>query len=214
MASVSRLRSARRAQGQFLLTTTLETTSPLVARTTPGNLQRLLHGPSNLTTFSTYSNQPRSSLGDYTVSLGGWSTVAVRGSRSSTGGPVIAKNFDYLPQIQPYYILRESKPQGGSSSNSLLLLLSERWTRSMKQASASRTTMPSQRRSLSNPPHRFRSSLRKLSTGVPPSTMPNKALQCTSSRGKLASAPQFEATEYKIAVGRGTAFLNVLDIRG
>ncbi len=58
----------------------------------------------------------RWSLGDYTISLDGCSTVAVKGSRSATGGPVIAKDFDYLPQIQLYYILRENKLQDGLSS--------------------------------------------------------------------------------------------------
>jgi Acyl-coenzyme A:6-aminopenicillanic acid acyl-transferase len=38
--------------------------------------------------------------------------VAVRGSRSATGGPVIARNFDYLPLVQPLYALRESRASG------------------------------------------------------------------------------------------------------
>lgn len=54
-----------------------------------------------------------SSLGDMTVSLGGCSAMAVRGSRSATGKPIIAKNFDYLPLIQPLYSLRISGPADG-----------------------------------------------------------------------------------------------------
>ena len=47
---------------------------------------------------------------------GGCSAVAVRGRRSATGEPMIAKNFDYLPLVQPLYSLRESRPQGGFRS--------------------------------------------------------------------------------------------------
>lgn len=38
------------------------------------------------------------------------SAVAVRGRRSATGTPIIAHNFDYLPLVQPFYILRDSRP--------------------------------------------------------------------------------------------------------
>ena len=44
--------------------------------------------------------------------LGACSAVAVRGSRSATGGALIARNFDYLPLVQPLYTLRESRPAG------------------------------------------------------------------------------------------------------
>src|SRR5262249_3385978 len=44
------------------------------------------------------------------------SAVAVRGLRSATGEPVIARNFDYLPIVQPLYTLRESRPQSGFRS--------------------------------------------------------------------------------------------------
>ncbi len=44
------------------------------------------------------------------------SAVAVRGSRSATGEPIIAHNFDYLPIVQPFYTLRESRPKGGLRS--------------------------------------------------------------------------------------------------
>lgn len=41
------------------------------------------------------------------------SAVAVRGSRSATGEPIIARNFDYLPLVRPFYALRDSRPTGG-----------------------------------------------------------------------------------------------------
>jgi len=44
------------------------------------------------------------------------SAIAVRGSRSATGEPIIAHNFDYLPIVQPFYILRESRPSGSLRS--------------------------------------------------------------------------------------------------
>ncbi len=40
------------------------------------------------------------------------SAVGVRGGRSAGGEPLIARNFDYLPLVQPYYFLRESRPEG------------------------------------------------------------------------------------------------------
>ena len=46
----------------------------------------------------------------------GCSAVAVRGNRSAAGEPVIARNFDYLPLVQPYYILRETRPTRGLRS--------------------------------------------------------------------------------------------------
>ncbi len=44
------------------------------------------------------------------------SAVAVRGRRSADGQPIIARNFDYLPIVQPFYSLRESRPTGGMRS--------------------------------------------------------------------------------------------------
>jgi hypothetical protein len=41
------------------------------------------------------------------------SAVAVRGARSASGEPIIARNFDYLPLVQPFYILRECRPASG-----------------------------------------------------------------------------------------------------
>jgi Acyl-coenzyme A:6-aminopenicillanic acid acyl-transferase len=41
------------------------------------------------------------------------SAVAVRGARSATGEPILAHNFDYLPMLQPFYVLRASRPRGG-----------------------------------------------------------------------------------------------------
>jgi hypothetical protein len=48
--------------------------------------------------------------------LAACSAVAVRGARSATGEPIIARNFDYLPLVQPCYIVRESRPRGASRS--------------------------------------------------------------------------------------------------
>jgi hypothetical protein len=51
-----------------------------------------------------------------TPPLGGCSAVAVRGARSATGEPMIARNFDYLPLLQPLYSLRATRPAGGFRS--------------------------------------------------------------------------------------------------
>ena len=40
----------------------------------------------------------------------------MRGSRTADGAPVIARNFDYLPLVQPYYVTRESAPRDGFRS--------------------------------------------------------------------------------------------------
>jgi len=48
--------------------------------------------------------------------LGACSALAVRGARSRTGEPIIAKNFDYFTLVQPFFILRESRPRDGFSS--------------------------------------------------------------------------------------------------
>jgi hypothetical protein len=55
-----------------------------------------------------------SSVRECTVTppLGGCSAVAVRGGRSATGEPIVAHNFDYLPLVQSFYFLRESRPSG------------------------------------------------------------------------------------------------------
>ncbi len=57
-----------------------------------------------------------SSVGGCTASPGACSAVAVRGSRSATGEPIVARNFDYLPLVQPYYVIRESVPTDGFRS--------------------------------------------------------------------------------------------------
>ena len=51
-----------------------------------------------------------------TPALGACSAVAVRGTRSALGEPVIARNFDYLKDVQPLYCVRESRPKGGFRS--------------------------------------------------------------------------------------------------
>jgi hypothetical protein len=58
------------------------------------------------------------SVEEYTVTPppGGCSAVAVRGSMTKSGEPIIAHNFDYLPLIQPFYFLRDSRPSGSLRS--------------------------------------------------------------------------------------------------
>jgi predicted choloylglycine hydrolase len=51
-----------------------------------------------------------------TLPPAGCSAVAVRGTRSAFGEPVIARNFDYLTVVQPYMVLRRMKPKGLFSS--------------------------------------------------------------------------------------------------
>ncbi len=46
----------------------------------------------------------------------GCSAVAVRGSRSPGGEPLVARNFDYLPQVRPFFILRSTRPLAGARS--------------------------------------------------------------------------------------------------
>lgn len=53
-----------------------------------------------------------SSVGGCTACPGACSAVAVRGGRSATGEPMLARNFDYLPLVQPHYLVRESRPHG------------------------------------------------------------------------------------------------------
>jgi hypothetical protein len=48
--------------------------------------------------------------------LGGCSCLAVSPQRSGIGEPVVARNFDYLPLVQPFYVLRDNRPEGGLRS--------------------------------------------------------------------------------------------------
>jgi hypothetical protein len=48
--------------------------------------------------------------------LGACSALAVRGTRSRTGEPIIVRNFDYPPLFRPFFILRESRPRDGFRS--------------------------------------------------------------------------------------------------
>lgn len=54
-----------------------------------------------------------SSIGGCTVCPGACSAVAIRGRRSRSGEPIVARNFDYLPLVQPFYLMRESRPSDG-----------------------------------------------------------------------------------------------------
>lgn len=53
-----------------------------------------------------------SSVGGCTACPGACSAVAVRGRRAAGGEPIVARNFDYLPLVQPFYMVRESRPHG------------------------------------------------------------------------------------------------------
>ena len=57
-----------------------------------------------------------SSATEITAPPGACSAVAVRGRRSATGEPIIARNFDYLPITQPFFILRQCRPHHGFGS--------------------------------------------------------------------------------------------------
>lgn len=57
-----------------------------------------------------------SSVGDCTVSPGACSALSVRGRRSANGCPMIARNFDYLKLVQPFYIIRDVQPESGYRS--------------------------------------------------------------------------------------------------
>ena len=57
-----------------------------------------------------------SAVGGCTACPGACSAVAIRGTRSAIGEPVVARNFDYLPLVQPLYVLRECRPRGGLRS--------------------------------------------------------------------------------------------------
>ncbi len=48
--------------------------------------------------------------------LGCCSTIAIRGALVQDGDPIVARNFDYLPVVQPFLMLRESRPRGGFRS--------------------------------------------------------------------------------------------------
>jgi hypothetical protein len=47
---------------------------------------------------------------------GACSAVGVRGRWSHDSGAIVAHNFDYVPLVQPFYVLRESRPRNGFRS--------------------------------------------------------------------------------------------------
>ncbi|MBL8815514.1 MAG: hypothetical protein JNL58_05760 [Planctomyces sp.] len=57
-----------------------------------------------------------SSVGDCTVSPGACSAISVRGRRSANGCPIVARNFDYLKLVQPFYMIRDVRPESGFRS--------------------------------------------------------------------------------------------------
>lgn len=57
-----------------------------------------------------------------TTVAAGCTAVAVTGSRSRNGEPILAHNFDYLPVLQPFYFIRRSAPAEGLRSVELALM--------------------------------------------------------------------------------------------
>jgi Acyl-coenzyme A:6-aminopenicillanic acid acyl-transferase len=55
-------------------------------------------------------------IGGSTACPGACSAIAVRGVRSARGEPMIGRNFDYLPLVQPFYTMRECRPKDGYRS--------------------------------------------------------------------------------------------------
>lgn len=53
-----------------------------------------------------------SDAGDCTSCPGACSALAIRGSRSINGETIVARNFDYLPLVQPLYVIRDCRPAG------------------------------------------------------------------------------------------------------
>ncbi len=47
---------------------------------------------------------------------GGCSALGIRPTRSSISEPMVAKNFDYIPLVQPFFIIRDSRPARGLRS--------------------------------------------------------------------------------------------------
>jgi len=57
-----------------------------------------------------------SSVDGCTVCPAACSAVAATRRRTPSGEAIVARNFDYLPLVQPFYVLRESRPAGGLRS--------------------------------------------------------------------------------------------------
>src|SRR5262249_33672496 len=55
------------------------------------------------------------------IPLGGCSALAVKGRMTADGTPVVAHNFDYVPVVAPFYMLRESRPANGFRSLDFLV---------------------------------------------------------------------------------------------
>jgi len=68
--------------------------------------------PNKILFFNAFE-QLLSSVGGCTACPGACSAVAVRGRRAAGGAPILARNFDYLPLAQPFYMVRECKPRDG-----------------------------------------------------------------------------------------------------
>lgn len=75
-----------------------------------------------------FCNSLEAALSDLTASTfvppdAACSAVAVTRSASHNGAPILAHNFDYLPLLQPHYLIRRSAPAGGLRSVELSVSL-------------------------------------------------------------------------------------------
>jgi hypothetical protein len=52
----------------------------------------------------------------------GCSSIAIAGEAAADGTPLLAHNFDYLPAIQPFYVIRRSSPREGLRSIEFTLM--------------------------------------------------------------------------------------------
>lgn len=106
------LRLAERRATRALATALRELDTPMLAR-----LQGLAEGASMpLRTVCLYNAMEAllcSTAGVTIAPPGCCSAVAVRGRRSRSGETILARNFDYIPAVQPFFLLRESRPCDG-----------------------------------------------------------------------------------------------------
>jgi hypothetical protein len=106
------LRLAERRATTALATALREMDTPMLAR-----LHGLAEGASMpLRTVCLYNAMEAflcSTAGVTIAPPGCCSAVAVRGRRSRRGETILARNFDYIPAVQPFFLLRESRPRDG-----------------------------------------------------------------------------------------------------
>lgn len=106
------LRLAER-KAQRLLGAALAQHSPAMAERLAGLAEGAVLRPAALCLLNAIEGA-MSRVGDATAvpPPGACSAIAVRGPRSATGEPILARNFDYLALIAPLFAVRESRPLG------------------------------------------------------------------------------------------------------